>query len=439
MLRIPKDFVRLLKKSRYVHVVGGLLAILTISFVAQLYVFSDDEHAAMREPANITVNVGEMYFEQVDSGLPTGVLEVNVGDTIEFHNEGNLRHSVTISELGFDEVINSGETTVFEATEPIETTVVNCRFHNGHEAKLTIHESGQEHDRSQSEHGSAARSMESYDGDLPVYSHEDAIDQLPFEMVDGFKEFRLTAEHIVWKYADGYELEAWAFNGQLPGPEMRVVEGDQVRVVFENNLPSATTVHWHGVDVPNQADGVPSVTQAAVEPGESFVYEFTAEPVGTRFYHAHGSHHGDEQEQVDMGLSGAFIIEPANYQPPDREYTMILTERVDAGIYPINGRVYPNPEIFEVTEGERVRIRMIHAGSAEIHPMHMHGHQFEVVAIDGNPVPPGTEQLRNTQPMMPGEIYDIEFTANNPGAWVFHCHHLGHAAGGMIAVIQYVD
>lgn len=439
---LQSDLVALLWKSRYVKIVGFGLVVLTITLGFQAFqIFTDStrhDDAAKTEAVTVTINVGEMFYEHDDGSVPTGFIEAREGDSIEFVNVGNLRHSVTIEEFDFDEVINPGESTTFIASETAEDVRVNCRFHNGHEAVMTIsegsvaergHGSDDSHDRKSS--------VEPYDGDLPIRTPDDGIDRLDFQIVDGVKEFRLTAEHVVWEYAEGYQLEAWAYNGQLPGPEIRVVEGDEVRVIFENNLPVATSVHWHGIDVPNQSDGVPHVTQKPTEPGETFVYEFTAEPAGTRFYHSHGSNHGDEQQQVDMGLSGAFVIEPANYQAPDREYTMVLTERVDAGIYPINGRVYPNPEVFAVSEGERVRIRMIHAGSAEIHPMHMHGHQFEVVAIDGNPVPEGNRQLRNTQPMMPGEIYDIEFTANNPGEWIFHCHHLGHAAGGMIAVISY--
>lgn len=436
---MKSDLLQLIFKSRYVKIVGTGLAVLTLSLGVQAFVMftnTGDDDTSETQVATITVNVGEMFFQHADESVPSGFIEASVGDTIEFVNVGNLRHSVTIDELDYDAVINSGETTTLLVTEVVENIRVNCRFHNGHEAVMTTTE-GELAGEDSDDHGGMASPVEPYQGNLPIRSHEDAIERLDFEIVDGVKEFRLTAEHVVWEYAEGFQLESWAFNGQLPGPEIRVTEGDEVRVIFENNLPVATTVHWHGVDVPNEADGVPGVTQDPVEPGETFVYEFTAEPVGTRYYHAHGSHHGDEQQQIDMGLSGPFVIESANYQAPDREYTLVLTERPGAGIYPLNGRVYPNPEIFTVSEGERVRIRMIHAGSAEIHPMHMHGHQFEVVAIDGNPVPAGTEQLRNTQPMMPGEIYDIEFVADNPGTWIFHCHHLGHAAGGMIAEIHY--
>ncbi len=435
---LNSDLVQLLKKSRYVKIVGVALALLTISLAAQAYfVFTDEATVSDSESATITVNVGEMYFEQVDAGLPAGYLEANVGDVIEFYNEGSLRHSVTIDELNFDEVINPGETTTLRVDRAVEETLVNCKFHNGHDAVLTVTDDGTGGSSRVSHEMSIDRGIEPYEGDLPIRSYKDAIERLEYEVVDGVKEFRLTAEHIVWEYADGVQLESWGFAGQLPGPEIRVTEGDQVRIIFENKLPEATTVHWHGIDVPIEADGVPGVTQDAVKPGDSFTYEFTADPAGTRYYHSHGSHHGDEYKHVDMGLSGPFVIEPIGYQPPDKEFTMVLTERPEAGIYPINGRIFPNPEVFSVSEGDRVRVRMINSSSSAIHPMHLHGHQYEIAAIDGNEVPPGPRQLRNNQPLTPGEIYDVEFTANNPGRWMFHCHELMHVAGGMVAELIY--
>ncbi len=315
-----------------------------------------------------------------------------------------------------------------------------------------------------------------YDKKLPNKSPTDRIPLLYTEK-NGVKEFTLTAEAINWEYAKGTvsaeghvgvkgkTVVAWGYNGQIPGPEIRVTEGDKVRIVVTNKLPKATTVHWHGVDVPNDQDGVPGVTQEAIKPGKTYTYEFTAKPAGTRFYHTHGgAAMVDEAEQLDMGLSGAFIIEPKNYatNKPDREYTLILDEWNTIGmtgmnrvagkmmnsninammgmaynVFTINGRSFPDTESLKVKKGERVRIRMINGGTSTIHPMHLHGHQFKVVAVDGNPVPEVAQLTRNTQPIHPGETYDIEFIANNPGTWLFHCHELHHADGGMIVPVVY--
>ncbi len=296
-----------------------------------------------------------------------------------------------------------------------------------------------------------------YDKNLSNRSPADRVPLSPIEK-NGVKEFTLTAEAINWEYVKGKTLLAWGYNGQIPGPEIRVTEGEKVKIVFTNKLPKATTLHWHGLDLPNDQDGVPGVTQKAIKPGETYTYEFTAKPAGTRFYHTHGgAAMVDEAEQLDMGLSGAFIIEPKNYatNKPDREYTVILDEWDTTGmsnmmatgagamagmaynLFTINGRAFPDTEPLKVKKGELVRIRMINAGTSTIHPMHLHGHQFKVVAVDGNPVPKAAQLTRNTQPIHPGETYDIEFIADNPGTWLFHCHELHHADSGMIAVVVY--
>ncbi len=320
---------------------------------------------------------------------------------------------------------------------------------------------------------------------LPLKTASERKERLEPTIKDGAKEFRLSAEPIRWEYAEGKTIFAWGYNGQIPGPEIRVTEGERVRIVFTNKLPKATTIHWHGIDVPFEQDGVPGVTQKAIKSGETYTYEFIAKPAGTRFYHTHGGvAMGDEAQQLDMGLSGAFIIEPFNYarNRPDKEYTLILDEwqtapmmsskktsslidqalangnedghgainnmvnmsmmmsgghKMDYNLFTINGRSFPNTEPTEVKKGDRVRLRLINAGTSTIHPMHLHGHQFKVVAVDGNPVPPAAQLTRNTIPIHPGETYDIEFVANNPGIWLFHCHELHHADGGMIVPVVY--
>lgn len=287
-----------------------------------------------------------------------------------------------------------------------------------------------------------------------------STDQKPAEptIVGGVKEFALTAEPIVWEYSNGKTITAWAYNGQIPGPEIRVKEGDKVRIKLTNKLPKDTTIHWHGINVPYNMDGVPGVSQEAVKSGATFTYEFTATPAGTHFYHTHGSAHADEAQQMDMGLSGAFIVEPVDYQKPNREYTLVLDDWQKQGndfnmgmmgmdmdhsmmmnynLFTINGLSAPDTKPLDVTQGEKVRIRLINASSATIHPMHLHGHQFTVVSEDGNELPPAQQRIRNTISLNPGETYDIEVVANNPGVWAFHCHELHHAGSGMLTLFKY--
>lgn len=274
---------------------------------------------------------------------------------------------------------------------------------------------------------------------LPVRSKADAIETLPFEIdEEGTKVFHLSVEEVMWDYGDGNPIYSWGYEGQLPGPDIRVTLGDRVRVIVTNHLPEPTTVHWHGIDIEWEDDGVPTVTQNPIAPGETYTYDFVATPVGTSIYHTHGSHHGDEAKQMDMGLAGPFIVEPIeDDDPPDQDIVWILTERIQDGLYSIDGAIFPTVPRIVVREGERIRVRMINAGSSTIHPMHLHGHQFTIVATDGNPVPKVAQLTRNVQSVLPGESYDVEFIANNPGHWLFHCHELQHAAGGMIADLIY--
>jgi len=288
-----------------------------------------------------------------------------------------------------------------------------------------------------------------------------ASDQKPLQpmLMNGAKHFTLTAEPVRWEYQKGKSIVAWAFNGQVPGPEIRVTEGDKVMVTLNNKLPKGTTIHWHGLDVPNNMDGVPGVTQDAVKAGESFTYEFTATPAGTRFYHTHGSTMGDEAQQSDMGLSGSFIVEPKGYQKPDKEYTVVLDDwqkgegsfntamtdmnmdgmamNMDYNLFTINGLAFPDTKNLDVKKGDKVRIRLINASASTTHPIHLHGQQFKITATDGNTVPEGAQLTRNVVTLNPGETYDIEFTASNEGVWAFHCHELHHAGTGMMTLLKY--
>jgi plastocyanin/translation initiation factor IF-1 len=273
------------------------------------------------------------------------------------------------------------------------------------------------------------------------------------------KEFTLVAQEVDWELQPGVTVRAWTYNGQLPGPEIRVTEGDLVRVKVVNELPSDTTVHWHGVDVPPAMDGPVGLNQEAIAPGETFTYEFIAAPAGTRWYHSHT----DVTAQVMLGLYGSFVIEPkeetAEY---DQDYTYVLSEwdlemtpdvalgnaplgqrdstlrggELGADLFLFNGKMHEAiPPIF-VTEGDRVLIRLVNAGNMP-HPFHIHGHSFTIVATDGNPVPPGAQLVKDTVMISPGERYDIVFDATNPGVWMVHCHIENHADNGMMTVIQY--
>jgi FtsP/CotA-like multicopper oxidase with cupredoxin domain len=275
------------------------------------------------------------------------------------------------------------------------------------------------------------------------------------------REFELTAEELEWEIMPGVTNRAWGYNGQTPGPELRVREGDLVRVTLRNRLSVPTTVHWHGIHLRPEMDGPAGLNQEAVAPGDDFVYEFVAQPAGTRWYHSHA----DPQLQVPMGLYGPLIVEPKSPTRSytyDREYTLMLGEwdseltpdvaagraergpkdqqlrggELGADMFLVNGRAHGAIAPVVVKEGERVLLRMINAGHLA-HPVHMHGHSFKIVATDGNSVPEGMEWTKDTVLIGPAERYDLEFDANNPGVWMFHCHIEHHMANGMMTVIQY--
>ena len=200
---------------------------------------------------------------------------------------------------------------------------------------------------------------------------------------------------------------AWAYNGQVPGPFLRVTEGDRLRISFRNDLPEPTTVHWHGLPVPCQMDGVPEISQAAVPPGGTFTYEFDARPAGTFLYHSHVN----EAKQIGLGLSGAIVIDPREGPRPDKDVVMVLQEWAvdtntgetfgaahgssEGNYFTINGKAYPATEPITVAQGERVRIRLINPGQVA-HPMHLHGHSFKIVATDGHPVPEVAQLTKDT-------------------------------------------
>ena len=248
---------------------------------------------------------------------------------------------------------------------------------------------------------------------------------------NGVKVFDLSFEEIQWEVEPGRTVKAWAYNGQVPGPQIRVREGDRVRVTLANRLPQSTSIHFHGLELPNDQDGVPFVTQPPVKPGESHTYEFTVPNSGSHMYH---SHH-NAAIQVGNGLLGAFIVEPRRpvaAHRADLDYVMVLNDGSHG--YTLNGKGFPATEPLVCRQGETVRIRFMNEGMM-IHPMHLHGMHMTVIAKDGwdQPMPWKCDTLN----IAPGERWDVIVQATNPGTWAFHCHILPHAESehGMFGMV----
>lgn len=243
---------------------------------------------------------------------------------------------------------------------------------------------------------------------------------LPYTMEGDVKLFRLTASAFDWEVTRGELVPAMGFNGSVPGPQIRVREGERVRVIVRNDLAQSTSVHWHGLRVPNAMDGVTYLNQRPIPPGGEFVYEFTASPAGTHLYHAH--HNG--AEQVSKGMGGFFIVEGAEGPVVDREYSLLVGDGPLG--YTINGKSFPATEPLAAKLGERVLIRLANLGTM-VHPIHLHGLVMTVVAKDGYPLP---QPYRcDTLAVAPGERYDVQVLADAVGPWLLHCHVLPHGEG----------
>jgi FtsP/CotA-like multicopper oxidase with cupredoxin domain len=255
--------------------------------------------------------------------------------------------------------------------------------------------------------------------------------KLDYKMDGDVKVFELTCKDLEWEVAPGQAFPAMAYNGIIPGPEIRVTEGDKIRVLVTNQMAQSTSVHWHGVRVPNNMDGVPYITQPPIDPGQTFTYEFTVRNFGTHMYH---SHH-NSTEQVTTGLLGPFIVEPKDKsrEPKvDAEYTMVLN---DSGIgFTINGKSFPYTQPVVAKMGQKIRIRYLNEGLM-IHPFHLHGIPQLVFAKDGFYLP--NPYMADTLNVAPGERYDVIVECDEPGAWAFHCHILSHAESrnGMFGMV----
>jgi len=277
----------------------------------------------------------------------------------------------------------------------------------------------------------------------------------------GVKVYELETAVVQWNILPEQRVEGYAFNGQIPGPRLRFTEGDRVRIKVTNRLPESTTVHWHGLIVPNAMDGPAKITQAPIPPGGSHVYEFTAEQAGTFFYHSHD--HADRQQA--LGLYGALIIDPkdpAAAPAADHEYVLQLQEwlerqgltypamPMEGGLpnyFTINGKAYPATDTVRMKVGETIKLRFIGTNNGFVHPMHVHGGPFTVVARDGVVLPAGARFDADTVNVGPGQRYDVIWQARRPGKWLVHCHiphhttnnNVEHQGGGGLMMVMEVS
>jgi len=265
---------------------------------------------------------------------------------------------------------------------------------------------------------------------------------LPYKLKNGVKEFHIVAEPVEREFAPGMKVKCWGYNGQTPGPTIEAVEGDRVRLLVTNRLPEHTTIHWHGIFLPNGMDGVGGLTQPHIKPGETYVYEFTLRQSGTFMYHPHA----DEMLQLAVGMMGMFIIHPKHPETPriQRDFAIMLHEwaihpgtyrpdpavMLDFNIFTFNSKVFPAIDHLVVKTGDRVRLRIANLSMDE-HPIHIHGHAFKVTATDGGRIPPQGQWPETTVLVPVGAIREVEFVADAPGDWALHCHKSHHTMNPM--------
>ncbi len=264
---------------------------------------------------------------------------------------------------------------------------------------------------------------------------------LPWRMNNGVKEFHLVAEPVVRELAPGMKANLWGYNGSSPGPTIEVVEGDRVRIFVTNKLPEHTTVHWHGILLPSGMDGVGGMSQPHIQPGKTYVYEFTLLRSGTNMYHPHA----DEMTQMAMGMMGLFIIHPKDQRQMkvDRDFAFLLAsydiepgsatprtnEMTDFNLWTWNSRVFPGIDPLVCRTGDRVRVRVGNLTMTN-HPIHMHGPHFVVTGTDGGWVPPAARWPEVTTDVAVGQMRAFEFDAI-AGDWAIHCHKSHHTMNAM--------
>jgi FtsP/CotA-like multicopper oxidase with cupredoxin domain len=277
---------------------------------------------------------------------------------------------------------------------------------------------------------------------------------LEWKLVDGVKVFHLVAHEFEHEFAPGLRAKVWGYNGRTPGPTIEVVEGDRVRFYLTNRLPAPTTIHWHGLLLPNGMDGVSGVNQRPAEPGETVMYEFTVRQHGTNMYHSHF----DEMTQQAMGLVGMFVVHPRGLSPekrPDRDFVLMTHEwRIDPGtsrpnpnemtdfnVLTFNGKAFPGTAPLVAGLGQRVRIRIGNLSPMSHHPIHLHGYHFKVTETGGGPIPESAQVPDATVLVSVGSTRAIEFVADAPGDWALHCHmshhtmnQMGHGLPNMVGV-----
>lgn len=377
--------------------------------------------AAQSQP--VVVSLKSMSFQPQ-------ALTVAVGTTVTWRNDEPDRttHSVTGGPLASPDLA-PGLAYSFTFNSPGSFTY-HCRFHSYMEGLVTVT------DQTDATTTSAPPPVTTAPPGVPPTDAANGAQYVgaplgdgtflaKHDLVGGVKVFHLVMAPLSWEVAKGRVVQGFAFNGVIPGPVIRANAGDRLRFVVENKLPAGqmTGVHWHGMVLPNDQDGVPGVTQDPIEPGQTYTYEWTAVSAGTHWYHAHMG-----GAQIGKGLYGPLQItaRSGNDIPAAHDYSLMFGD-TNLG-FVLNGKSFPDTVTLRAKVGERVHIRLYAPGDDE-HAIHLHGTAFQVVAQDGNRLP--QPYLADTLSIAPGQTWDIVAVMTVPGKWALHCHKFIHSENDM--------
>jgi uncharacterized cupredoxin-like copper-binding protein len=389
------------------------------------------------QPSAPTGEVGMLEIHAFDLGFDPGSAAVPQAGPymVHFVNDGGIAHDLTFDD-GTVITADAHQTSIGTVTIPAAGLAFHCSIPGhadaGMRGTVSIGAAG----TPQPSQTMTAAQMRDIDAAVTAQfpaktAGKGGVPLEPTLLADGTKQWELTASVFQWETEPGTFVEAWGYNEMVPGPELRAEVGDKVRIILHNQLPAPTTIHFHGMIVPNAMDGVPVITQPAVMPGESFTYEFTVRNAGSNMYHSHFM----AERQVPLGLLGALITsDPSDKADPpsDIDYAMVLNDGPLG--FTLNGKGFPATEPIVAKLGQTVRVRYMNEG-LQIHPMHLHGLPQLVIARDGFLLP--DPHYEDTVLIAPGQRVDVLIKASELGAWAFHCHILTHAESdhGMFGMV----
>lgn len=331
----------------------------------------------------VAVELGDLFIKPAE-------IELDGGGPVRFEvvNDGKTEHNFAIEGVAASEMVPPGGRTTLEVTTlgpGIYTYFCEVGGHKQAGMVGTLNAAdAPDPGMAATQSSMSAEEMAAHDADVTgsFPAETKGAGGRPLEprvAPDGTKTFEVTADEISWEVEPGKVVDAVAYNRQIPGPEIRAQLGDRVRIVLNNRLDQPTTLHFHGLLVPNSEDGVPGITQDAVMPGESYVYEFILRNSGTHMYHPHFN----AQDQVVRGLLGAFLVSDPDDPTVDVDETIVINDGPLG--FTLNGKGFPATQPIVVGRGDTVRIRYMNEGLL-MHPMHLHGLTQTVIAKDGYPL-----------------------------------------------------